>query len=82
MVEANPPLLPVALKRSTVDLYRTFLLSPNFASWLSGKTADVYRLWKQRYIKVLCSSNISTWAESVDQVEIVDLFMRIGQELV
>jgi hypothetical protein len=58
------------------------MLSPNFASWLQGKTAEVYRIWRKRYIEVICGSDVRGWVSGVDGVEAVDLFMRISQELV
>lgn len=80
-VESMPPLLPLALRKPAVELYRAFLMSPNFASWLQGKTSDVYRVWGRRYIEVICLSDVRGWAGGVGGVETVDLFMRISQEL-
>jgi len=81
MVETTPPLLPVALKRPLTDLYRAFLMSPNFASWLQGKTADVYRLWRKRYLQVICQADLRLWSITIGQVETVDLLLRIREEL-
>ncbi|KAJ3162799.1 hypothetical protein HDU86_003773 [Geranomyces michiganensis] len=54
--------LPVATKRPLKDLYRTFLVSPNFAAWLQHRTEDVFRDWRRRYIAVLCTHDVDAWA--------------------
>ncbi|KAI8589363.1 hypothetical protein BDZ88DRAFT_418612 [Geranomyces variabilis] len=54
--------LPVATKRPLKDLYRAFLLSPNFAAWLQHRTEDVFRDWRRRYIAVLCTHDVDAWA--------------------
>ncbi|TPX61088.1 hypothetical protein PhCBS80983_g01368 [Powellomyces hirtus] len=55
--------LPVHTKRPLRDLYRAFLLSPNFAAWLQHRTEEVFRDWRRKYIAVLCTSDVENWAK-------------------
>ncbi|KAI8822084.1 uncharacterized protein EV422DRAFT_577802 [Fimicolochytrium jonesii] len=63
-IEQCAPNLPVTPKRPIADLYRSFLLSPNFAAWLQHRTSDVFRDWRRRYLEVLCNEDVETWARS------------------
>ncbi|KAJ3126014.1 Protein dennd6b [Nowakowskiella sp. JEL0407] len=84
MVESNVPTLPVSNRRPIPELYRNFLKSPNFASWLQHRTTNFYRDWRRRYLSVLSDSDISQWMANRDDdgdVECVDLLMRLKDEL-
>ncbi|KAJ3222052.1 Protein dennd6a [Clydaea vesicula] len=85
-IETSTPALSVSLKRSASELYRAFLMSPNFASWLQQKTSEVFREWRRRYLEVICEANILEWArhdtpDPRSEVECVDLLLRIRDEL-
>ncbi|KAI8915255.1 hypothetical protein DFJ77DRAFT_430348 [Powellomyces hirtus] len=74
--------LPVHTKRPLRDLYRAFLLSPNFAAWLQHRTEEVFRDWRRKYIAVLCTSDVENWAKDKLANACVDLILRIRDEVV
>ncbi|KAH9248472.1 hypothetical protein BASA81_013871 [Batrachochytrium salamandrivorans] len=48
-IEQSIPILPVTAKRPIPELYRQFLKSPNFATWLQHRTAEVGREWQHQF---------------------------------
>jgi hypothetical protein len=54
-IEQFVPILPLKPKKPIVGLYIAFLKSPNFASWLAQRTADVHKQWQNQYIHTLSS---------------------------
>ncbi|KAH9245799.1 hypothetical protein BASA81_016689 [Batrachochytrium salamandrivorans] len=79
------PILPVTAKRPIPELYRQFLKSPNFATWLQHRTAEVGREWQHQYFNVLCFSDIASWAKerlnAHADVECIDLLLRLRNEV-
>ncbi|TPX46522.1 hypothetical protein SeMB42_g03146 [Synchytrium endobioticum] len=85
-VESSPPQLGLSARRPVVELYRQFLKSPNFASWLRGRIAEVNRIWRMKYLEVLTECNVSAWVtqqrmSAGGDVECIDLLMRIYGEM-
>jgi hypothetical protein len=83
-IESNIPSLPLVPKRSVSEFYKSFLVSCNFASWLKQRTNDVYKNWRARYLKILCTSNLKEWFESRkadSTVEGVELLLKYKYEL-
>ncbi|TPX38260.1 hypothetical protein SmJEL517_g00039 [Synchytrium microbalum] len=82
-LESSPPQLGLNPRRPTVDFYRLFLKSANFASWLRGRIAEVNRVWRTRYLQVLTESNIVEWIaqQRGADVVVIDLLMRISSEI-
>ncbi|KAJ3017717.1 Protein dennd6b [Thoreauomyces humboldtii] len=62
LAASSTNILPVSNKRPLRDLYRAFLLSPNFAAWLQHRTEEVFRDWRRRYLCVLCTHDVTAWA--------------------
>ena len=74
--------MPLFSKRPILEFYKSFLMSPNFASYLKQRTNDVYRGWRSKYIHILCTSDLSKWVASHnDIIEIIDLLTRFREEL-
>lgn len=84
LIEQSVPSLPLNSKRPIADFYKSFLMSPNFASWLSQKTKSAYRNWRSVYLQLLANSDLEYWVESriADNiVECIDLLMRLREEI-
>jgi hypothetical protein len=66
------------------EFYRLFLKSPNFGSWLQTRTSEVYREWRRYYVEIMCNSDITLWTRETgrDEVECIDLMLRIKEEIV
>ncbi|KAH6574559.1 hypothetical protein BASA61_006936 [Batrachochytrium salamandrivorans] len=84
-IEQSIPILPVTAKRPIPELYRQFLKSPNFATWLQHRTAEVGREWQHQYFNVLCFSDVASWAKgrlnAHADVECIDLLLRLRNEV-
>lgn len=95
-IEQTPPNLPVSCKRPLSDLYRAFLMSPNFAAWLQCRTSQVFQDWRRKYLEVLCTADVEGWVKAKiggrswgdgrrsggGDVECVDLLLRLRDEVV
>ncbi|KAJ3361835.1 hypothetical protein HDU91_003721 [Kappamyces sp. JEL0680] len=83
-IDQSVPSLPLQSKRPLAEFYDKFLMSPNFASWLSHKTSSAYRNWRNYYLKLLANADIEYWIESRlsdSIVECIDLMMRLKEEI-
>ncbi|EGF77400.1 hypothetical protein BATDEDRAFT_91628 [Batrachochytrium dendrobatidis JAM81] len=84
-IEQSTPTFPVAAKRPIPELYRQFLKSPNFATWLQHRTSEVGREWQNKYFDVLCYSDIAAWVCDKlaigANVECIDLYFRLKNEV-
>ena len=79
------PTFTCTSKRPTADLYRAFLKSPNFASWLAQKTKAAYRDWRNHYLNLLANADIEYYVKvriSDSFIECIDLLMRLREEVV
>jgi hypothetical protein len=86
MLDQSSHKLPVNNKRPLADLYKTFMKSANFGSWLQARTSDLNREWRRNYLNVLCTQDMKRWTQErvmmQCEVECVDLFLRLQEEIV
>ncbi|KAI9003474.1 hypothetical protein DFJ74DRAFT_774844 [Hyaloraphidium curvatum] len=80
-VQAHPPSLPVGHSRPLAGLYQAFLRTPNFARWLRSKYRAVYGEWRHRYLAALCGFDAAEFCDRHDEVEVVELLLRLREEL-
>lgn len=76
------PLLTCGVKGDWCGLYRRFIRSPNFESWLQMRLIDVGNQLSAIHLDVLCTADFS--AEIIKgrhQVEIVDLVFKLKNRL-
>ncbi|KAJ3066171.1 Protein dennd6a [Podochytrium sp. JEL0797] len=80
---ASTPNLPVSSKKSLLQFYKQFLKSPNFASWLQHRSAELNREWRAHYMHVLCDSDVVAWGRERgrQEIECVDLLLRLKEEV-
>ncbi|KAI9318265.1 DNA alkylation repair enzyme-domain-containing protein [Obelidium mucronatum] len=82
-IKTSNPNLPVTSKKALLGFYKQFLKSPNFASWLQNRSAELNREWRSHYMNVLCESDILAWGAERGRLEIecVDLLLRLKEEI-
>ncbi|KAK9763078.1 hypothetical protein K7432_010582 [Basidiobolus ranarum] len=64
-----------------LDFYRQFLKCGNFATWLQWRTAEAQKELQRKYLEVLCDADLNQWMSGKHEVELVDLLLRVKEEL-
>ncbi|KAJ3337208.1 hypothetical protein HDU93_001450 [Gonapodya sp. JEL0774] len=71
-----------------VEFYRLFLRTPTFAAWLREHSDSVYRSWRYRALAALSAmgaegkqQEVQEWAVSKGEVEVVELLLRLRDEV-
>ncbi|KAJ3026619.1 UNVERIFIED_CONTAM: Protein dennd6a [Siphonaria sp. JEL0065] len=82
-IKTATPNLPVTSKKALLGFYTQFLKSPNFASWLQYRSAELNREWRAHYMNVLCDSDVNAWGaeQGRQEIECVDLLLRVKEEV-
>ncbi|KAF9357082.1 Protein dennd6a [Mortierella sp. NVP85] len=83
----NPP--AIAFKTSTFksnseacqSFYKDFLKCGNFATWLRLRTIAAQNELRRRYLEILSLSDVAGWVRGRNEVELVDLLVRMREEL-
>src|SRR2546427_8623499 len=65
-----------------VNFYTQFLKSGNFATWLRLRTIEAQNELRKRYLQVLCEDDVRKWMIGKHEMELVDLLVRVKDELV
>ncbi|CAG8442651.1 2340_t:CDS:10 [Diversispora eburnea] len=65
-----------------VNFYTQFLKCGNFATWLRQRTIEAQNELRKRYLQVLCEGDVQKWIIGKHEMELVDLLVRIRDELV
>ncbi|KAF9163707.1 hypothetical protein DFQ26_002228 [Actinomortierella ambigua] len=86
-VSKNPPAFSfktTAFKSNSEacqNFYKDFMRCGNFATWLRLKTTEAQKQLRRRYLDILCLGDISGWVKGRNEVELVDLLVRMREEL-
>ncbi|PKC76048.1 DUF1630-domain-containing protein, partial [Rhizophagus irregularis] len=65
-----------------LNFYAQFLKCGNFATWLRQRTIEAQNELRKRYLQVLCEDDVRKWMIGKDEMELVDLLVRVKDELV
>lgn len=63
------------------ELYRRFLKSGNFATWLHARTAQSEMELKRLHLAQLCDMDVPKWIADHSEVEVIDLVMQLRDEI-
>ena len=63
------------------SLYADFLQCPNFSLWLQSRVAAAEEEQRQRRIAALADGDVETFGRTHPEIETVDLYVRLVQEL-
>ncbi|KAF9925694.1 Protein dennd6a [Linnemannia zychae] len=83
----NPP--AITFKTSTFkssseacqSFYKDFLKCGNFATWLRLRTIAAQNELRKRYLEILSLGDVAKWVKGRNEVEVVDLLVRMREEL-
>ncbi|CAG8493065.1 24859_t:CDS:10 [Dentiscutata erythropus] len=64
-----------------LNFYTQFLKCGNFATWLRQRTIEAQNELRKRYLQVLCEGDVKTWMVGKHEMELVDLLVRVKDEL-
>ncbi|KAL5014632.1 hypothetical protein ScPMuIL_008902 [Solemya velum] len=80
-VEHSGPQLTSGLKGDWEGLYQRFFRSQNFEGWYHHRQHEVNQKLQILHIEALCEANLMDWISDKEEVEIVDLVLRIREKL-
>ncbi|XP_071081895.1 protein DENND6B-like isoform X1 [Haliotis cracherodii] len=80
-VETSGPQLTSGTKGDWEGLYRRFFRSPNFEGWYFERQQEVNKKLQILHMDVLCSANLVDWVADKEEVEVVDLILRLREKM-
>jgi len=80
-LDATGPQLTSRVRGDWVGLYRKFYGSPNFVTWSACRLAEANSKLQTLHIEAICDSNLPVMVKSRPEVEIVDLILKIKQNI-
>lgn len=65
------------------DLFdRKFFRSKNFEGWFQQRQEEVNCKLSALHLEALCEANIAEWAKDKQEVEVVDLLLKLREKMV
>ncbi|GFX69740.1 protein DENND6B [Trichonephila clavipes] len=80
-IEQSGPQLTSGIKGNWSGLYRRFFRSANFAAWYDMRYKEVVHKLQGLHIQVISEANMMEWIRDKQEVEIVDLVLRLRKKL-
>lgn len=80
-LESCGPQLTCTLKGDWEGLYKRFFKSPNFVGWYNHRHKEVSQKLQVLHLESLSESNICLWMEQKEEVQLVDMVLRIRNKL-
>lgn len=80
-LSSSGPQLTSGIKGDWVGLYRSFLKSPNFSGWFHTRYAELSQKIEAIHLETLSQADLTTWVQGKQEVELVDMVLRIRQKL-
>ncbi|KAF3430434.1 hypothetical protein E2986_01197 [Frieseomelitta varia] len=75
------PQLTTGIKGDWVGLYRRFFRSPNFSGWFYTRHTELSQKLEVIQLEALSQADLKTWVQGKQEVELVDMILRIRQKL-
>ncbi|CAL7936569.1 unnamed protein product [Xylocopa violacea] len=75
------PQLTTGIKGDWVGLYRRFFRSPNFSGWFHTRYMELSQKLQVIQLEALSQADLKTWVQGKQEVELVDMILRIRQKL-
>ncbi|XP_037086602.1 protein DENND6B-like [Pollicipes pollicipes] len=75
------PQLTTGIKGDWVGLYRRFFRSTNFSHWFNERHDDISRKLQALHLEALSDADVLTWVKDKQEVEVVDLVLRLRRKL-
>ncbi|XP_077862592.1 protein DENND6A-like [Saccoglossus kowalevskii] len=80
-LEHSGPQLTSGLTGDWIGLYRRFFKSSNFEAWLRSRQQEVNQKLSILHLDALCDADLMQWIKDKQEVEIVDLILRLRDKL-
>ncbi|XP_037929945.1 protein DENND6B-like [Teleopsis dalmanni] len=80
-LEHSGPHLTSTLKGDWRGLYRRFFYTPNFNGWYKSRRSELQLALQKIQMQTLSSTNFKVWAQDKQEVEIVDMMLKLKQKL-
>lgn len=80
-LEAAGPQLTSPLKGDWKGLYRRFFRSPNFRGWYESRHRELQLTLQDLQLQALSEANLEHWAHDKQEVEIIDMILKLKQKL-
>lgn len=81
-LESCGPQLTSTVKGDWEGLYRRFFKSPNFVHWYNQRHKEVSQKLQVLHLESLAESRIENWMADKEEVQLVDMVLRIRNKLV
>ncbi|XP_034948891.1 protein DENND6A [Chelonus insularis] len=75
------PQLTIGIKGDWVGLYKRFFRTPNFSGWYHKRYKELKHKLQALQLEALSQADLKTWVQGKQEVEIVDMILRIRQKL-
>ncbi|XP_011501868.1 PREDICTED: protein DENND6A [Ceratosolen solmsi marchali] len=75
------PQLTTGIKGDWVGLYRRFFRSPNFSGWFRARYLELTNKLQSIQLQALSQADLTAWVRDKQEVEVVDMILRIRQKL-
>lgn len=80
-LDHSGPQLTSGVKGDWEGLYRKFFRSHNFEGWYYHRQYEVNQKIQALHMEALCQANLLDWIQDKEEVEIVDLILRLREKL-
>ncbi|KAG8185762.1 hypothetical protein JTE90_000745 [Oedothorax gibbosus] len=80
-IEHSGPQLTSGIKGNWSGLYRRFFRSAIFSSWYENRYNEVLHILQGLHIQAISDANMLEWIHDKQEVEIVDLVLRLRKKL-
>ncbi|XP_042911217.1 protein DENND6B isoform X2 [Parasteatoda tepidariorum] len=80
-IEQSGPQLTSGIKGNWSALYRRFFRSANFAGWYNSRYKEVTYKLQGLHIQAISEADMLEWIKDKEEVEIVDLVLRLRNKL-
>ncbi|XP_013404768.1 protein DENND6A isoform X2 [Lingula anatina] len=81
-LDHSGPQLTSGLKGDWIGLYRKFFKCPNFDGWYHFRQKEVNQKLQALHLEALCKEDLVNWVRDKQEVEIVDLVLRLKDKMI
>ena len=81
-LDATGPQLTTGIKGDWTGLYRRFLRSANFVAWYNARAKEANDKIRALHIEAICDTNLATMVHDKPEVEIVDLILKLKENII
>lgn len=80
-LDTSGPQLTSGIKGDWAGLYKRFFLSRNFVLWYDSRENEANQKLGLLHIEAISGANLVDWIRDKDEVEVVDLVLRLKEKL-